>query len=266
MQKKLLNNYSVADVTHVGCVRQHNEDNTLIDFDLDLFLVADGMGGHYAGEVASEECLAVIKKVLALQEGAKEKLLSFSQYFFKRRQQDSLIKKRKKNIESAITEANQHVFQLNVERNFSSGTGMGTTIAGVWIIRPELMLVFHVGDSRIYRFRKQKLEPLSKDHSVLQQWYDKGCMGERPAGNVIVNAIGPYEKTSADVQAIELESEDVFLICSDGLTDMVDDVAIADNLQGVCAEQVDKYSQKLLALALEQGGKDNISIILIAHK
>lgn len=264
IKKKFFDQYTVAGLTDTGCIRQNNEDNILLDESLRFLLVADGMGGHQAGELASMEAIMIIQKMLLLQQNIAIKS-SISSLFSQHHKASDEIEVSIQHLEKAIQEANNHIFQLNIERNLVSGTGMGTTIAGCWLLTPELMLVFHIGDSRIYRFRNQQLEALSKDHSILQEWSDAGCIGEKPSSNIILNAVGPYPATKPEIKTIAIENKDSFLICSDGLTDMVEDLDIAKTLQGIKSEQIEDYCKKLLESALEQGGRDNISIILLTQ-
>lgn len=265
MQKKLFNNSTVVGVTNTGCVREHNEDNFLIDQGLGLLIVADGMGGHQAGEVASMEAIKIIRQMLNMLNRDITKKNRVSRLFSNFRSDTNETNESEKCLKNALHEANRHVYQLNLERNAESGTGMGTTIAGCWVISADKMLVFHVGDSRVYRFRNQKLERLTKDHSVLQEWYESGCIGEKPKSNVILNAVGPFSETEPEIQVVSIEGTDAFLICSDGLTDMLEDSAIEEILYGLKAKRIEKYSQNLLEAALLEGGRDNVSIILMAQ-
>jgi len=263
MQKKLLNRYVVEAVTDVGLVHLNNEDNILIEEDLALLIVADGMGGHQAGEIASMEAISIIQQMLKMQQRNRATQKGIFGFVNKMRKKTLGTREKEQSLEKALFEANQHVYQLNVERNAVNGVGMGTTVAGCWLIAADMMLVFHIGDSRVYRYRDQKLERLSKDHSMLQQWHDNGCIGEQPKSNVILKAIGPYSEVTPEIQLVSIEENDAFLLCSDGLTDMVDDSEIEKTLQDLSVEQIENMSQKLLQSALEQGGKDNISIMLM---
>ena len=262
MQKKIFEKYAAMAVTDAGRVRNHNEDNVLIDEELGLLLVADGMGGHQAGEIASMEAINVIQQMIRLQQRTIKKQSGFFRFFGKSKSNPDEYQSA---LEKALYEANHHIHQLNIERNICDGSGMGTTVAGCWLIADNTMLVFHVGDSRVYRFRKQKLELLTKDHSVLQAWHDNGCEGEKPKSNVILRAIGPFPEAQSEIQVKAIDEGDGFLICSDGLTDMLDDANIENILQGLTGDQLGGYSQKLLQSALNQGGKDNVSIILFAQ-
>ncbi len=263
MQNKFFCNFTVNGLTNVGCVREHNEDNILIDEELGLLLVADGMGGHQAGEIASMEAIKIIRQMLKMQERDLNQQNSLSRLWSKFQNDTANNKLKERYLVKALYEANRHIYQLNLERNAWNGTGMGTTVAGCWILSADKMLVFHVGDSRVYRFRNQKMEGLTKDHSVLQKWHELGCIGEKPKSNIIINAIGPFPESVPEVQTVIIENSDAFLICSDGLTDMLDDEDIEGILSGLTADKTDYYNQKLLLAALKKGGKDNVSIILM---
>lgn len=265
MEKKMFNNLTAVGLTNPGCVREHNEDNILIDQSLGLLVVADGMGGHEAGEVASMEAIKIIQQMLNMLNREITKRNPVSRLFSNLRTDDSDVNEKEQYLEEALHQANRHVYQLNLQRNADDGTGMGTTIAGCWIVSDDTMLVFHVGDSRVYRFRNQKLEGLTKDHSVLQEWHDNGCIGEKPKSNVILNAVGPFSEIIPEIQRVIIEDTDSFLICSDGLSDMLEDSVIEEILYGLKTERIDSYSQNLLEAALLHGGKDNISIVLITQ-
>lgn len=265
MQKKLIEKITVVGVTDAGCVRDHNEDSLLIDKDLGLMLVADGMGGHQAGEVASKEAIQIIQQMLQMNQRDVQKKHWLMRFYDKIGVESFDIEEKERYLEQAIGKANHHIYQLNLERNAAIGTGMGTTIAGCWLVAADTMLIFHVGDSRVYRFRNQKLEGLTKDHSILQEWHNNGCVGEKPGSNVILNAVGPFSETIPEIQLVLVQDSDAFLICSDGLTDMVENKDIEEILYGLEAGRIGDYSQNLLAFALQQGGKDNVSIILVVQ-
>jgi len=265
MQKKLFNKYTAIAMTDKGLVRDHNEDSILVDEKLALLLVADGMGGHQAGEVASKEAIKVIQQMLDLQQGPKKGQTWLTQLIHRFKKEDIDISKKTNAIERALAEANHHIYQLNVERNAGGGSGMGTTIAGCQLISADSMVVFHIGDSRVYRCRRGKLEMLSKDHSAIQAWHDNDCMGDMPTSNIILRAVGPFSEVTADIQVVTIMKGDSFLICSDGLTDLVDDEAIEKVMQEVDARKLEVLSQKLLNMALEQGGRDNVSVIMLAN-
>lgn len=265
MQKNIFNKYTATGITDVGCVRKHNEDTYLIDKKLGLLLVADGMGGHEAGEVASKESIRIILQMLRMQQPVEENKSWFYRLLRLFQHDDVDTHEEEDHLEKALFEANNYIFQLNMERGAPSGTGMGTTLAGCWIVRPDLMLVFHIGDSRVYRLRNGELKLITKDHSVLQDWHDNGKIGEQPKSNVINRAVGPYQTVTPEIQVIDIQNTDSFLICSDGLSDMVDDQEIEKQLEGLNARQIDNCSHKLLISALALGGNDNITIVLLTH-
>ena len=262
MQKDLFDNYVSIAMTNTGYVRQHNEDSVLNDENLGLFLVADGMGGHEAGEIASQEAIKIIQyKLLAAHKLMQLYKKGVFNYF---KHESIRITKHRTNLEKALFEANQYVYQLNIERNASGGNSMmGTTVAGCQLISDDIMLIFHIGDSRVYRFSNGKLDLLTKDHSALQIWYDEGCLGKRPTSNLISRALGPYPISEPEIQIIKVKKNDSFLICSDGLTDMLENDYIEKAIRGLNHETMTGCGRRLIDLALEQGGKDNISIVLL---
>jgi len=263
MLKKILNQYVATGLTDTGCIRTHNEDNILIDESLGLLLVADGMGGHQAGEIASMEAIKIIQQLLQRQHNYSfsTSWVSAFIHFFYRKEID--VNPKISLLKQALEGANYHIYQLNQERGMVDGAGMGTTVAGCWLLTAKKMLVFHIGDSRVYRFRNQVLEVITKDHSQLQAWYDEGELGDKPNSNVILRALGPFAGVCSDIQLMTIEPRDSFLICSDGLTDMVTDEMIEKTLQGVNKTMLETSVQDLLQLALQQGGRDNVSIILL---
>jgi len=262
MQKKLFNKYTVVGITDVGKVRKHNEDNILIDDTLGLLVVADGMGGHQAGEVASLEAIDVVQRMLHLQQKGNDQWTWLGRLFSKFGKVSVDVSEKQIALEKALLEANKHVYQLNIDRDEVNGTGMGTTIAGCWMLTVDIMLVFHIGDSRIYRVRDGELQALSNDHSMYQAWLDNGMEGDAPPANVIVKAIGPYEEVEPEIRVVTIQKTDGFLICSDGLTDLVDDLEMTKILQEQVG-QARKSCQTLLDAALAKGGKDNVSIIVV---
>ncbi len=277
MTKEIMfNNYHVYGQTETGLVREHNEDNILINTTMGLLLVADGIGGHDAGEVASLEAITLIDKLfcqyLAPQQSqAKpsqttlwQKLLTY--LGFARHEQISNNEAPLQITEDILIEANKHIFQLNQTRKAAEGTGMGTTIVGVLLIAAtRQLLVFHIGDSRLYRFTKQhQLEQITKDHSVLQMWTDNGATGTPPNSNIILQAIGPYPSIQPSIQLIDIDEQDLcFLLCSDGLSDMLDAKELSETLAELENHSIETVVQKLIDRANQQGGKDNISAMLL---
>ncbi|MBF0307537.1 MAG: serine/threonine-protein phosphatase [Alphaproteobacteria bacterium] len=241
-----LTHVEAAGLTDVGRRRSLNEDCWRMEPELGLFLVADGLGGHQAGEVASRLALETIVDAL------------------RRRDLDDLLGGddggRSEAVKAAVAEANGRIRHEN-DRLGHGEDSMGTTVVGLLLETPEQAVIFHVGDSRIYRLRDGRLEQMTRDHSLHQQWLDGGGGGAEPKKNVILRALGPFPEAEAEVAAVPTRPGDVWLLCSDGLTGMVEDDEIAKiiathpNLESAC--------QALIDAANDAGGKDNITAVLV---
>lgn len=223
--------------TDVGLVRRVNQDVWYGNTEQNIFLVADGMGGHKAGEVAAETAM---KHTVAYLTSHPNKSLQL--------------------VEEAICFANRKVYELSIAK--SEYAGMGTTICLLAIL--DKIFIGHVGDSRIYRFRK-KLERLTEDHSLAQELMN--IDGEShdtkylPVKNVLTRAIGTYPTVSPSIQSFDYESEDLFLLCSDGLTNYVSDEQISKILSK--KNSLSNSGESLIRLAKQQGGGDNITVVLV---
>ncbi len=229
----------VAAWTHVGRVRAHNEDALLVDLDLKLVAVADGMGGHALGEVASREAL------MSLAEYLCRHVRCFAE----------------DTVTEALIQANRRIYETNCRRGYRSGAGMGSTVAGLWFGR-ERAIRFHVGDSRVYRYRQDRLEQLTRDHSLYQAWLDAGGVGVAPASNVITRSLGCFAEVEPEVAMIDYRKGDRFLVCSDGLTRYWTPPRLAHFFaQG----EIDLQDQvrTLVETANAQDGSDNITALLI---
>jgi protein phosphatase len=244
--------FKIGAMTDVGKVRAINEDNFTVEENLGLFMVADGVGGQNAVEVASKMAIETIKRHL---NDEKNPLVGECKEEFYRDTNRMLSGIRLTN--SAIYEAGQ--------RN-SEQRGMGTTIASVFI-NGNVMSLAHVGDSRIYRMRGKHLERLTVDHSVVAEQLKRGVITEAEAAeskhkNVITRALGAEETIEIDADEEVLLDRDKILLCTDGLTDMAGDEEIlrmilqnGDDPQKACEELVDVANGK--------GGMDNITVILL---
>jgi protein phosphatase len=245
-------NFKIAAVTDTGKVRNINEDNFSIAEPLGLFMVADGLGGHNAGEVASKMAIEVIKNHMKNNESplVREYKKEFSQ--------DT------NRILSGIRLANSAIYnaaQKNIEQQ-----GMGTTVSSI-LINNNVMTLAHVGDSRIYRIRGGSLERLTRDHSMIEEQLELGLISKAEAEkskqkNIITRALGVSETIQIDADEEIILDGDWILLCTDGLTDMVREEEILDILlnntddpQDACKELVDK--------ANNNGGMDNITVILL---
>jgi PPM family protein phosphatase len=263
---------NVSGVTDVGNVRKLNEDSFSIDPKTGLLIVADGMGGHDAGEVASKETIITVldfvREALANEDDSKNAMTVNNDGS----PDDDLTLEdieihSMSIVKHAVQNANNKISQMNRDKGYSEGSGMGTTVVGLWAQEDnETIVVFHVGDSRIYLSREEKLSQITMDHSMLQFWKDHGRVGKRPNGNILLKAIGPWPDITPDVAIHTLEEGDILCICSDGLTGMISDEVLEEQLAKADIENLEDTSNKLIALAKENGGKDNITVILAGYK
>ncbi len=237
----------VACVTHPGQIRPENEDSIVADVDIGFAILADGMGGHNAGEVASRMAVEVVSTRIRADAAIEHLVGSCA---------EALVAEYIGAANAAVLEA----ASINAEYH-----GMGTTlVAAVW--HESGVTYGHVGDSRLYRFRDGSLEQLTRDHSMVQQQLDLGLITADEARfavnrNVLTRAVGIDPDTGVDIATQPVRSSDIYLLCSDGLTDMVADQTIAGTL-GSCRD-VHAAAARLLQLANEAGGHDNISLILV---
>ena len=241
----------IASATHSGMVRSHNEDSIASDPSLGLAVLADGMGGYNAGEVASGIAVALIvnetKKMLADREAAE---LTSAEI-------ETLIAEVAGKANAAIYEAAQGNSQYS---------GMGTTLVlALW--HDRRIAVGHIGDSRLYRLRGDVLEQITRDHSVLQEQIDSGMISREQARhaqhkNLVTRAVGIDPQVEAEVHTYPVQVNDIYLLCSDGLPDMVADEDIRLTLASL-AVNLPLAAQQLVQQANDNGGRDNISVILV---
>ena len=227
--------------TDIGLLRQTNEDS-YVCVDSKFYIVADGMGGHVAGEVASKLVVDTVREFLYQAELAGSI------------DENSLMK--------AISLANQVIFE-KAEHN-EQYKGMGTTISMVYFIENKCLWA-HVGDSRIYIYRNQKLSQITEDHSLVWNLVASGSITEEeaashPQRNMLTRAVGVDADVEVDTGQLEIYKDDVFLLCSDGLTNMVDNEKIKEIIY---APAFDGVAGKLIDAALHAGGADNITAIII---
>ena len=226
-----------------GLKRSNNEDAFVVRPDLGLCLVADGMGGAAAGELASSIFAETTLEIFSKVEGQSE--------------QETL-----EIVQRAFGWANERI--LNHVKENPHHQGMGCT-AELVVFSDESFVIGHIGDSRTYRFRTGALKQLTRDHSVVQDQLDKGLINpsearNHPMRNVILRAVGIKESLSLDLVKGKIKSGDLFLLCSDGLTDMVDDTLIQEVLSSTMA--LPQKVEKLIDLANSAGGYDNITVVL----
>lgn len=243
-------------LTHVGRQRQHNEDAFLVEDDAKLFLVADGMGGHAAGEIASRIAVDSISEFIL---HTKEDDGTWPHAY------DESLKRSTNRLMAAVRMANTRV--LEAMRKDARLRGMGTTVVACLADDGNVMSVAHVGDSRAYLIRDNNLNRITNDHSWVFEQVQAGMLTEaeaekHPLRNVITRALGGALQVSPDASEVETRPGDVFLLCSDGLTGMVPEDEILrvvtqnhDDLEAAC--------EKLIETANERGGLDNITAILV---
>lgn len=226
-----------------GRIRDSNED-TYVAMDLQgTFLVADGMGGHAAGEVASSIAAQTVKSLL--EEGNRDS-------------------KAEVLLQNAVQQANTHVYQEQMQKK--ELRGMGSTLT-VLAISNGRFHVAHVGDSRAYLYRNGELKQLTQDHSVVWPLYENGIlsktdMAKHPQKNLITRSIGTYPQVEVDLQGDNASAGDIFLLCSDGLTDVLTDEDIGQNLSKNNSTPQD-LADRLVDAANRAGGPDNITVIVI---
>lgn len=253
--KNRRNRVRIATGTDVGCVRANNEDSVGKDDEVGLMVLADGMGGHQAGEVAGAMAVGTILSDLSTRLRHLEPGLPDPDSGYSR---DGTL------IRQAILKANMAIRQTAASS--PSYHGMGTTVV-VAAFYDDRVSIAHVGDSRLYRLRSGKLEQLTTDHSLAHELIANGYFKTHEevvaAGlkNAITRALGVDGDVRVDVREDAVLPDDIYLICSDGLTDMVEDVEIQRIVESHGADLARGVAQ-LIAVAKQNGGKDNISVIL----
>lgn len=270
---QLMNGFMAVALSDCGLQRELNEDSYGVDSELGLLLLADGMGGYSQGDVASSE--AVQRFTASMQALTIEPKPTFwhtlRQCLYTKPSGKTrhlqLVKQAKQLIQDLLQATHNELRELN-QQSLSSPHIMGTTIVGIWLWSklPGYALVFHVGDSRAYRYRDGKVEQLTNDHSLYQKWLDDGQIGQCPPKNIVFQALGVVAELQADVSLHLLKDDDRLLLCSDGLTTMVDDHAIQQVMAELTAENLEQSCQDLINQANANGGLDNISVILSCHK
>jgi len=234
--------------TDTGRSRSNNEDSVAIDEWSSLVVLADGMGGYNAGEVASSMVTSFIKSELGrwLSEAAASAT-------------DSDVRRA---MEICVDNANRAIF--NAANSNPRYAGMGTTLV-VGVFRETRLLLGHVGDSRCYRMRAGRLTQITHDHSLLQEQIDAGLITAEQAAfsankNLVTRAVGVEDTVLLETHQHDVLPGDVYVLCSDGLTDMLDDETIAQLLQR--CELLPEAATALIDAANDAGGKDNISVVL----
>ncbi len=245
----------LANVSDPGRKRPHNEDSAITDSELGLALVADGMGGYKAGEVAS----AIAAKIVfdGVRDGRSK------HHFVRGKERSDPESPEAALIRTTIESANRYIFET--AHKVPQCQGMGTTIVAA-LFSAGRVTIAHVGDSRIYRLRGDELKQVTSDHSLIQELIDRGFFTSEEAHantpkNLVTRALGIDDTVQVDVQELETLPSDIYLLCSDGLNDMVNDEDIRLTL-GKYSANLLQAAHELVGLANAGGGKDNISVVL----
>ncbi|TWA67918.1 protein phosphatase [Azospirillum brasilense] len=249
-----------AGQTDVGRVRSRNEDSFHLDPARGLAVICDGMGGHAGGDIASRTAVEVVAAVLAPQDHADGNVSGGTPSPV---EEERAAAEAAMTVRSAVVAANRRINTLNRQRGFAEGRGMGTTLVGLWRVPgTDRIVVFHAGDSRLYRLRDGELRPLTRDHSLYQVWLDNGQRGQAPQRNIIVRALGTGEQVEPDIAVHDLRPDDLYLLCSDGLTGIVPEGVIQRILTQQPPPSAEDACARLIDLANGAGGPDNITLIL----
>lgn len=245
----------IAGHTHTGMHRDHNEDAIASDIEIGLAVLADGMGGLKAGEVASAMAVELVTTRLREVIGSVEAGQVDDETGYSR---ESL------EVGNAVALANGAIHQ--VARTQPQCAGMGTTIVAL-LFYDNRMTVAHVGDSRLYRYRGGELEQVTNDHSLIQELIDRGFYTPEEARksanrNVVTRALGIESGVEYDLQEDVVLTGDVYLLCSDGLNDMVEEPRIAALIEEHGSD-LRQAARALVDEANDNGGKDNVSVLLV---
>lgn len=239
-------NFTASGKTDMGKVRANNEDSYYVDDKLRLLVVADGMGGHASGETASNLAVKVIKDYF---QGPRKIVGDYNPAYSEAANQ----------LNSSIRLANQAVYEA--AQSSPQLKGMGTTIVSVWLNGNKLSIA-HIGDSRAYLIRSGNIDQLTDDHSMVNEQVKRNMITKEEADqseikNILTKALGISAETEADVSELTMFGDDILLLCTDGLSNMINDTDIADII--FRSHGPDDACNALIATANENGGKDNIT-------
>ncbi len=244
---------TATGISDTGFFRDENQDTIFLDKGGNIALLADGMGGHERGSEASRTIIHILNDFFQPEKIAGE-LKDITAVEGVPQEVNGLLAL----IDRGIRKSNAEVYKKNIEERIHRF--MGSTLVGVIFLKDYYVTWFHVGDSRLYRFRDMTLTQLTEDHSAYKEWVNRGCVGEEPAKNIVTRAIGPREGIIPDINWEMGKPGDIYLLCSDGLSDMVSDNEISRIL--TLSPSVNSLAVNLLNAALDAGGYDNISVMV----
>ncbi|MBN1106953.1 MAG: Stp1/IreP family PP2C-type Ser/Thr phosphatase [Deltaproteobacteria bacterium] len=246
-----------SGLTDVGLKREGNEDSYAVEESLGLYIVADGMGGHLAGEVASQIAVDMIRK-------------SYRKWHENKTPREDIFGPPDDSLSiegnyllSSIRLANRVVYEMAME--YEQYHGMGTTVVAI-LVTPALVIAANVGDSRIYLVREGRIEKLSKDHTIVAEQVEMGVMTEEeaatsPLKHILTRNLGSADSVDPEVFELESSNNDRIILCSDGLTDLVSDAELLEMSEG--DEDPDHLCHSLLDKVLKRGAHDNTTIISV---
>jgi PPM family protein phosphatase len=252
---RLKGKFRCVGMSDTGRIREHNEDTIGTDPDIGVVVLADGMGGYKAGEVASG---ITVRTVLGLLKDSVER------EDLTRHDGESGLTRSGILLRDAVQRANKLIYQT--AKTQANCEGMGTTVvAGLFF--DDKLTIAHVGDSRLYRCREGKLEQVTRDHSLMQELVSRGFYtpeeAQRAAAkNYVTRALGVEPTVDVEITEVPVRRDDLYLLCSDGLSDMVDDsdIQLTINTFGANLESV---ARQLVQLSNDNGGRDNVSVVLV---
>ncbi len=244
----------MASRSDAGMVRSHNEDAVFFNAGLGMAILADGMGGYNAGEVASGMATALLGSEI---EKAFQKMEPYRPDAAGKLHSHAVL-------ESEISRANTAIYQA--AQSQPQYAGMGTTLV-VALFYDNMMTVAHIGDSRLYRLRGGEFQAITRDHSLLQEQIDSGMITAEEARhsqnkNLVTRALGVDPTVEPEIRDYDTMPGDIYLLCSDGLNDMVEDEEIALTLQALSAN-LELAATQLIQTANDSGGRDNVSVVLV---
>jgi protein phosphatase len=233
-----------AGLSHIGLVRKKNEDNFILDREHNLFVICDGMGGHKGGDTASRIATEIIGSA-----------------FSRGDEQDKIAA-----LNNAIIKANDSIWQAGLEEiEFHE---MGTTVTAAFIENDSLTIA-NVGDSSLYLLRENQIKKITRDHTLAQQMVIDGLLKESEVrtcsyNHVLTRALGVQEEVHIDNFTIEIKPRDYIVLCSDGLSDMLEDIEILSIINHYRSDaNAEQLAEKLVNAALDKGGYDNITVIVL---
>ncbi len=246
-----------AGLSDLGLHREGNEDSFSIESPVGLYLVADGMGGHLAGEVASQVAVEMIKKSFHRWLGDNQ---PEDQIFG---QPDQSLSKPGNYLRSSIRLANRVVYEMAVE--YEQYHGMGTTIVALYVA-PDHIVAANVGDSRIYMIRRGRIERLSKDHTIVAEQMEMGTLTEKeatasPLKHILTRNLGSANHVDVEIFEIQPFQNARFILCTDGLTDLVSEKEILEVTRK--GNHPEKICRRLVDMALQRGAPDNTTVVAV---